>query len=121
MTAVAAGIADSNGVDALILTTHHTDAGCFPDCTEEFDEHMKNAVRAGTASNVDLLIPFKALPKSKIVEAGSRLGVPFELTYSCYGGGELHCGRCPTCLERAKAFREAGVIDPTEYEEQPYV
>lgn len=82
---------------------------------------MKSAIAAGTSSGVDLEIPFQQHPKSKIVEVGSRLGVPFNLTYSCYRGGRLHCGRCPTCLERAKAFKEANIADPTEYEEQPYV
>lgn len=121
MTSIAAGIADSNNIDTLILTTHHTDANCFPDCTEKFDVYMKSAIAAGTASSVQLEIPFQSHPKSKIVEVGSRLNVPFELTYSCYKGGILHCGKCPTCIERAKAFKEAKIIDPTEYEEQPYV
>lgn len=58
MTAIAAGIADSNNIDILVLTTHSTDAGCFPDCTEKFDIHMKSAIAAGTSSGVDLEIPF---------------------------------------------------------------
>ena len=116
MTSIAAGIADSNNIDTLILTTHHTDAYCFPDCTEKFDVYMKNAIAAGTASNVQLEIPFQSHPKAKIVEVGSRLNVPFELTYSCYKGGEKHCGKCPTCVERKEAFELAGINDPTEYE-----
>ena len=116
MTSIAAGIADSNNIDTLILTTHHTDAYCFPDCTEKFDVYMKSAIAAGTASNVQLEIPFQSHPKAKIVEVGSRLNVPFELTYSCYKGGILHCGKCPTCVERKEAFELAGINDPTEYE-----
>ena len=116
MTSIAAGIADSNNIDTLILTTHSTDAGCFPDCTEKFDIYMKSAIAAGTASSVQLEIPYQKHPKSKIVEVGSRLNVPFELTYSCYKGGEKHCGKCPTCIERKKAFELAGINDPTEYE-----
>ena len=116
MTAIAAGIADSNNIDTLILTTHHTDADCFPDCTEKFDVYMKSAIAAGTASNVQLEIPFQSHPKAKIVEVGSELGVDFSLTYSCYKGGEKHCGKCSTCIERKKAFELAGIDDPTEYE-----
>ena len=116
MTSIAAGIADSNNIDTLVLTTHHTDAYCFPDCTKKFDVYMKSAIAAGTVSNVQLEIPFQSHPKAKIVEVGSRLNVPFELTYSCYKGGEKHCGKCPTCIERKKAFELAGINDPTEYE-----
>jgi len=77
---------------------------------------MKAAVEAGTGGEVALEIPLGCMSKADVVRLGTKLEVPVSLTYSCYKGGEKHCGACPACLERKKAFIEAGVEDPTEYE-----
>jgi 7-cyano-7-deazaguanine synthase len=64
---------------------------------------------------VELVTPFVERTKAEIVRRGADLGVPFEKTWSCYQGGEVHCGRCGTCVERREAFELAGVADPTQY------
>ena len=76
---------------------------------------MGDAMRLGTYANVKLLRPFIALNKGQIVTEGTRLGVDFARTWSCYKGGERHCGKCGTCVERREAFLQAGVVDPTSY------
>jgi 7-cyano-7-deazaguanine synthase len=69
---------------------------------------------------VELYSPFTTTDKTGIVAEGARLGVPFHLTWSCYKGGETHCGRCGTCVERREAFHLSGVPDPTQYEDADY-
>lgn len=80
-------------------------------------------MKAGNDGHIDadfqLVAPFLELTKADIVREGARLGVPFELTWSCYEGGEMHCGACGTCVERREAFDEAGVADPTLYVPAP--
>jgi len=87
----------------------------YPDCTPEFIGAMSNAIYIGTYRTVRLLVPFAYSEKSDIIRAGTRLKVPYYLTWSCYKGEELHCGVCPTCRARKKSFAEADVIDPTKY------
>jgi 7-cyano-7-deazaguanine synthase len=91
----------------------------YPDCTPEFIGAMANAIYVGTYHAVRLYTPLMTLMKSEIVELGDKLGVPFENTWSCYKGGDKHCGVCPTCRSRRNAFKTAGVPDPTEYAENP--
>jgi 7-cyano-7-deazaguanine synthase len=76
---------------------------------------MGDAMRLGTYAEVQLLRPFIALTKGQIAAAGAQLGVDFARTWSCYQGGDVHCGRCGTCVERREAFALAGLADPTEY------
>ena len=70
----------------------------------------------GTYANVEIFAPYTTLSKGEIARRGALVGVDFSKTYSCYKGGEKHCGRCGTCYERREAFREAGIPDPTIYE-----
>lgn len=116
MLAIAAGYAESKGANGVILGNHFGDHAIYPDCRESFAEAMRDAIELGTYAKIQLLTPFQRMTKTQIAEEGARLGVPFELTYSCYKGGEKHCGKCGTCVERKEAFRESGVPDPTEYE-----
>lgn len=118
MLSIAAGIADSQNIGDIVLTTHYTDSNCFPDCTKFFNNSMARAIWLGTASRVNLKVPYEASRKYEIVKIGAALGVPFGLTYSCYKGGERHCGVCPTCRERKLAFELAKVDDPTIYEKE---
>ena len=76
---------------------------------------MAQAIDAGTYANVRLLRPFIDMSKEDIVTRGNVLGVDFSRTWSCYKGGEIHCGTCGTCVERREAFQVAGLTDPTEY------
>ena len=116
MLAVAAGFAESNNCDALVLGNHSGDHAIYPDCRPEFIEGIKMAIYEGTEKHIEVVSPFCNMSKTDIVKLGSELGVDFSLTYSCYKGGEKHCGKCGTCTERKEAFEQAGVKDPTEYE-----
>lgn len=96
---------------------HSEDAArdAYPDCSQAFIQSMGDAIRIGTYGQITLRAPFMSLTKADIVEQGHQLKVPFELTWSCYKGGQIHCGTCPTCQSRIMAFDDAGIEDPTEY------
>lgn len=87
----------------------------FPDCRPGFITAMKEVISFGTEGDVQLLAPFLEHSKAEVIERGIELKVPFELTYSCYEGGEKHCGTCLACEMRKRAFKEAQVEDPAEY------
>lgn len=91
----------------------------YPDCTPEFIGAMANAIYIGSYMAIRLTAPLQTLMKDQIVAMGEGLGVPFEDTWSCYAGGAVHCGKCPTCYARQEAFRKAGVSDPTIYAKPP--
>ncbi len=115
MLSVATGLAESKGAAGLVIAAHGGDHAIYPDCREEFMQAMANAMRTGTYAAISLLRPFIAQNKAEIVRTGAQLQVDFSRTWSCYKGGELHCGRCGTCVERREAFALAGLPDPTEY------
>lgn len=112
--AVAHGIA--MGCDAVAYATHADDFAGYPDCRPEFVDAMNKAFQLCHWEPIELLSPLVHMSKAQIVEHGIELGVDFSHTYSCYKGGELHCGRCPTCLQRREAFHRCGATDPTQYE-----
>lgn len=112
---VATGFAESRGAEALVIAAHAGDHAIYPDCREDFMRAMAEAMRLGTYAAIQLCRPFIAMTKGEIVAAGARLGVDFARTWSCYRGGDVHCGRCGTCVERREAFLQAGVADPTAY------
>lgn len=101
----------------IYFGAHAEDAAnwAYPDCTPEFIGAMANAIFIGTYQRVRLYTPLMSLMKHEIVELGHKLGVPFDNTWSCYKGDELHCGVCPTCRSRRAAFNLAGIEDPTVY------
>ncbi|MGI8603688.1 MAG: 7-cyano-7-deazaguanine synthase QueC [Verrucomicrobiales bacterium] len=115
MLAVAAGFAESIDAKALVIAAHAGDHAIYPDCREEFLAPMAEAISTGTYAKLALLRPFISMTKSQIVERGRRLAVDFFRTWSCYKGGESHCGKCGTCVERREAFAKARVADPTVY------
>jgi 7-cyano-7-deazaguanine synthase len=106
---------------ALYFGAHAEDARAwaYPDCTPEFIGAMANAIYTGTYRQLRLHTPLEWLCKADIIRLGDRLGVPWEHTWSCYAGGELHCGTCPTCRARRQGFIQAGVHDPTVYATTP--
>ena len=77
---------------------------------------MSRAMAAGTYDGVDIIAPYTAMTKGEIAVKGKNLGIDYSQTYSCYKGGERHCGKCGTCRERKEAFEYAGMPDPTVYE-----
>ena len=116
MLAVAAGYAESREAEGLVIAAHAGDHAIYPDCRETFMSPMADAIRNGTYAAIDLLRPFITMRKEDIAARGAKLGVDFAKTWSCYRGGERHCGRCGTCVERVEAFALAGLDDPTDYE-----
>ena len=120
MLAVAYAAAVAENAEVVAFGAHGGDHFIYPDCrpafTEAFDQMQKLAVEGFGNPKLRLYTPFINSGKHDIAAIGTRLGVPFAETWSCYKGGEKHCGRCGTCVERKEAFQLAGVPDPTEYE-----
>lgn len=121
MLAIACGIAESRGLDRLLIANHGGDHAIYPDCRPGFISAIDAATQAGTYNHVRVDAPYTNLTKSDIVRRGAELGVDYSATYSCYRGGDRHCGHCATCTERKEAFRQAGICDPTEYENEQSV
>ncbi len=118
LLSIATAYAMSIGADLVAYAAHFSDRGVYPDCRKEFVEAFEKAMRlANEAPELRVEAPFVDMNKRDIVKLGSALRVPYELTWSCYKGGEKHCGACSSCRERKRAFSEAGVRDPTQYEE----
>jgi len=117
MLAIAAGMADNQGLKQIMLANHAGDHAIYPDCRPAFVDAMDKAVSAGTYEGVRLFTPYTNLTKADIARHGKALGIDYSETWSCYKGGEVHCGKCGTCTERREALREAGINDTTIYEE----
>ena len=117
--ALAGGLAESLGAAAVVLGAHAGDHAIYPDCRPAFLDAFDQALRLGTYAGLRILRPFEGWTKARIVAAGAGLGVDYADTWSCYKGGDLHCGACGTCIERREAFRDAGVPDPTIYAATP--
>lgn len=115
MLSIAAGFAESVDASGVVIAAHTGDHAVYPDCREAFMQAMGDAIRLGTYADVELLRPFISMTKGEIAARGHALGVDFAKTWSCYVGGEIHCGECGTCTERREAFLMAGVPDPTVY------
>lgn len=115
MLSIAAGFAESVGAQGLVIAAHGGDHAIYPDCRETFMRAMADAMHHGTYAGIQLLRPFITATKAEIAAIGSRLGVDFARTWSCYKGGATHCGKCGTCVERREAFVQAGLPDPTVY------
>lgn len=117
MLSIAAGLAESRGLKRLMLANHGGDHAIYPDCRPGFIEAMSRAISEGTYEHLFILAPYTDITKADIARHGAALGIDYSHTYSCYKGGEKHCGRCGTCTERRQAFIDAGIPDPTQYEE----
>jgi 7-cyano-7-deazaguanine synthase len=115
MLSIACGLAESREAEALVIAAHSGDHAIYPDCREPFMQAMADAMKHGTYVGIELLRPFIDCDKTEIVRRGTALGVDYAHTWSCYKGGEVHCGVCGTCVERREAFLLAGVADPTVY------
>ena len=116
LLSIAAGWAISNNYQAVAFGAHSGEYTPYPDCRPEFAAAMDHAAQLCDWKPLRILAPFVDWTKSDIVRRGVELKVPFHLTWSCYVGGDRHCGRCGTCLDRQHAFRISGVDDPTSYE-----
>lgn len=114
-TAVAYAV--SIGATKIFYGAQGSDEPFYPDCRREFYKSFESAARLGTEQNIVIEAPFSGIPKSAIIKKGFELGVPLHLTWSCYLNGQKHCGKCESCMNRKKAFKEAAIPDPTEYME----
>jgi len=110
----AASIAISKGCSIIYYGAHSDDAAgdAYPDCSSGFNNAMNEAIYLGSGKQLRIEAPFVSLTKPEVVKKGIGLMVPFELTWSCYEGGDKPCGVCGTCIDRAKAFAQNGIIDP---------
>ena len=109
MLAVAAGLAESRNLDGVMIANHSGDHAIYPDCRPEFIRSMGAAIADGTYEHLKLFAPYTSMTKGEIAVRGKEIGVDYSLTYSCYKGGEHHCGKCGTCVERAEALKFAGI------------
>ena len=117
MLSMAASFADGlyNGDEVEIYIGVHQDdtaVNAYPDCSEKFIKAMSDAIEIGTYGKIKIVAPFLGKTKADVVKIGTNLGVPYELTWSCYERGDKPCGRCATCIDRAKAFAANGLTDP---------
>lgn len=115
MLAAAAGLAESHGLDCVMIANHAGDHAIYPDCRGSFIDAMARAIAEGTYEGISLKAPYTYLTKADIALRGKRLGIDYATTYSCYKGLEHHCGRCGTCIERRHALADAGIEDTTIY------
>lgn len=112
MLSLAVGFAESHGCAAVYYGNHAGDHAVYPDCRPFFVEAMSGAAQFGTFEGIRIVSPFKDITKAQIVKLGLEMGVPYELTWTCYKGGDRPCLVCSTCVERIQAFDENGVQDP---------
>ncbi|OYT60477.1 7-cyano-7-deazaguanine synthase QueC [Euryarchaeota archaeon ex4484_178] len=120
----ALGYAEVIDADAIFYGANAIDYSGYPDCRPEYVEAFEKCANLGTKRGVEgksirIIAPIIHMSKAEIIKKGMELGVPYELTWSCYRGGERACGKCDSCLLRLKGFMEAGYEDPLEYEEYP--
>ena len=118
MLSIACGLAESRGLHRVMIANHAGDHAIYPDCRPEFVAAMSAATMAGTYDGIAILAPYTNLSKTEIARHGKKMDLNYAETYSCYKGGEKHCGHCGTCRERIEALRDAGIDDPTVYEDQ---
>lgn len=118
MLSIAAGVAESNGLKYVMMANHGGDHTIYPDCRPEFVSAMSEATRLGTYPGIEVLAPYTGITKSDIARHGKALGIDYAETWSCYKGGEHHCGKCGTCRERIEALADAGIEEHTVYDEE---
>jgi 7-cyano-7-deazaguanine synthase len=123
LLSVATGIAVARGAEYVATGVHAGDHAVYPDCRPEFISRMSSAMQVANdgfaVPGFSILAPFVHMTKTDIAAIGRAEGVPWEDTWSCYVGGDVHCGACGTCYERREALRDAGIDDPTEYAATP--
>lgn len=114
MLSIAAGIAESKDLKYVLIANHSGDHSIYPDCRPGFIIAMSSAISNGTYNQAEILAPYTNISKREIALKGQLLGVDYAHTYSCYKGGDKHCGKCGTCVERKEALEG---FDPTDYQD----
>lgn len=105
MMSIAVGLAESNEIDTVLIGNHAGDHDIYPDCRESFIKAFAQATSAGTYQHISISSPYNSLSKRDIALIGEKIGIDYSHTYSCYKGGEVHCGTCGTCMERKEALQ----------------
>lgn len=110
----AASIALSKDCSVILYGAHADDSAGFayPDCSPMFNDAMNQAIFEGSGHQLKVEAPFVNMTKAEVVKMGLELNAPYELTWSCYEGKDVPCGKCGTCIDRAAAFAANGVSDP---------
>lgn len=116
MLSIAIGIAESRNLKHVMIANHAGDHTIYPDCRPDFIKSMSEAATDGTFAQIDIVAPYTDITKTDVARHGKSLGIDYARTWSCYKGGEKHCGKCGTCVERKEALHDAGIEDLTEYE-----
>ena len=120
MSSIAIGYAVNIGAEAIYLGVHSGDHFIYPDCRPQFVQALNLCAYLGNEGFCEksfrIVTPFMYKTKANIALEGHYMNVPYDFTWSCYKGGEKHCGKCGTCVERKEAFQLAGIEDPTDYE-----
>lgn len=101
--------------DKIFYGAQGSDEPFYPDCRKEFYKAFEKAAQLGTGKDISIEAPFSGMRKSDLIKKAVELDVPLEMTWSCYGSGPKHCGKCESCVNRKRAFKEANVTDPTQY------
>ncbi|RKZ32774.1 7-cyano-7-deazaguanine synthase, partial [bacterium] len=114
MLSIAAAWAEVIGAGTIFAGFVEEDSSGYPDCREIFVNAMEQSINLGRRPErkLKIVVPLLHMRKSEIIKLGIKLNVPYELTWSCYLGGDNHCGKCPACRLRRKAFSELGIPDP---------
>lgn len=115
MLMAAAGVALAMDCESVVIAVHAGDHHVYPDCRPGFINASNIALNLATEGKVLISAPFVSKTKTEICSLGHDLAAPLHLSWSCYEGGDVHCGQCGTCVERIEAFRDAGVKDQTQY------
>ncbi|RBQ22339.1 7-cyano-7-deazaguanine synthase [Candidatus Methanobinarius endosymbioticus] len=118
-SAIATSFAEGEDAEIIIVGWDKEEAATFPDNSKEFLNSFNNMILEGTKASEKIKIkaPLIDLNKKEIVQLGKKINAPFDITYSCYNGENIHCGRCGSCIRRKKAFLDANIQDPTVYKE----
>ncbi len=116
LLSIAASFCISNGINNLYYGAHSGDHTIYPDCRPEFIKAMKEVLLLCDWQSIELKVPYMNWNKADIVRRGKELGVDYSLTWTCYKGQELACGKCGSCIERLEAFNKNNLIDPIKYE-----
>ncbi len=118
---LAVGLAEVSGAEKIFIGANAVDYSGYPDCRPEFFEAFQKTAELGTKAGIEgkpvkIEAPLLMLTKAEIIKKGTELGVPYELTWTCYSGNELACGKCEACVLRLEGFRGAGIPDPVSYD-----
>lgn len=121
LLSMAVSYAEANGCDAVYIGAHSEDFSGYPDCRPQFFEAFQQVINVGTKAETDIELraPFVEWSKTDIAEHGLDLGVPYEMTWSCYQAEAPACGTCDACAFRLQAFQNLGAKDPIKYAERP--